>query len=144
MDNPLSNVVVGLIFIVCIAYLGYVPGQGDFFQIIIPYSVLFGSYLYLVKRCGSFRWLLTLAVVARFLLIFTVPNLSDDIYRFIWDGRSMHAGLSPYGSLPSDLVGTVDGLDTGLFELLNSPEYYSLYPPTVSYTHLTLPTILRV
>ena len=129
MDNPLSNVVVGLIFIVCIAYLGYVPGQGDFFQIIIPYSVLFGSYLYLVKRCGSFRWLLTLAVVARFLLIFTVPNLSDDIYRFIWDGRSMHAGLSPYGSLPSGLVGTVDGLDTALFELLNSPEYYSLYPP---------------
>jgi len=129
MDKPIVSAIVGLIFIVCIAYLGYVPGQGDFSQIIVPYTILFGCYLYLIQYCGSFKWLLTLAIIARFLLIFTVPNLSDDIFRFIWDGRALHAGLSPYGSLPIDIVGTVDGLDAGLFELLNSPEYYSLYPP---------------
>jgi len=129
MDKPIVSAIVGLIFIVCIAYLGYLPGQGDFSQIIVPYTILFGCYLYLIQYCGSFKWLLTLAIIARFLLIFTVPNLSDDIFRFIWDGRALHAGLSPYGSLPIDIVGTVDGLDAGLFELLNSPEYYSLYPP---------------
>ena len=129
MDKPIINGVAGLIFIACIAYLGYIPGQDDFYQIIVPYTILFGSYLYLLRECKSFRFLLTLAIVARFILIFTVPNLSDDIYRFIWDGRAIHAGLSPYGSLPSDLVGTVSGLGTELFDLLNSPEYYSLYPP---------------
>ena len=129
MDKPIINGVAGLIFIACIAYLGYIPGQDDFYQIIVPYTILFGSYLYLLRECKSFRFLLTLAIVARFILIFTVPNLSDDIYRFIWDGRAIHAGMSPYGSLPSDLVGTVSGLGTELFDLLNSPEYYSLYPP---------------
>ncbi len=129
MDKPIPNGLAGLIFIVCIAYLGYIPDQADFYKIIVPYTFLFGSYIYLVKRCRSFRFLLTLAIAARFLLIFTVPNLSDDIFRFIWDGRAIHAGLSPYGSLPVDLVGTVQGLSTELFDLLNSPEYYSLYPP---------------
>lgn len=37
----------------------------------------------------------------RLFLLFTSPTLSDDIYRYIWDGHLLNEGLNPY-SLPVD------------------------------------------
>ena len=40
---------------------------------------------------------LALAVLFRVILLFTSPpTLSDDVYRYIWDGRLMNAGINPY------------------------------------------------
>jgi hypothetical protein len=41
--------------------------------------------------------ILGLAVLFRLTLLFsTPPTLSDDVYRYIWDGRLSNAGVSPY------------------------------------------------
>jgi hypothetical protein len=60
------------------------------------------------------------------------PNLSDDYYRFIWDGLLAANGVNPYLLTPAELVDSqqiVPGINAELFQHLNSPAYPSAYPP---------------
>src|SRR5262245_25317138 len=41
------------------------------------------------------------ALVMRAMLFTTAPTLSDDVYRYLWDGRVQNAGLNPYLYPPS-------------------------------------------
>ena len=89
-------------------------------------------YILLAFQIFSIRlnYLLGVAVLLRFILIFVFPNLSDDIYRFIWDGNLIHAGYNPYSLLPSDALAlNISGNNQLLFNELNSPEYFTVYPP---------------
>ena len=36
------------------------------------------------------------AIAFRVALLFTAPTLSDDIYRYMWDGHVANNGVSPY------------------------------------------------
>lgn len=121
---------------VSMAYLAFVPSQSDFIHIIIPFSIAFGAYavIYTSPRLTSLNTLLIVAVFIRLILVFSFPHLSDDVYRFIWDGRVMHAGYSPYSHLPVDLVNVHPSLVRGLFNELNSQAYYSVYPPLAQAT----------
>ncbi|MCS3663191.1 MYXO-CTERM domain-containing protein [Salinibacter ruber] len=56
------------------------------------------------------------------------PGLTDDLYRYIWDGWLQWEGINPYRFVPSDSA-LVSYQDTSLYESLNSQEYYSIYPP---------------
>ncbi len=73
------------------------------------------------------------AILFRLLLLVAPPQLSDDYARFIWDGRLLTHGYNPYLYLPSQLLNTpvalVAGLDQSLFATLNSPDYFTVYPP---------------
>ena len=69
-------------------------------------------------------------MLMRLLLLFSFPALSDDCYRFIWDGRLLLSGTDPYKHLPSDYVARgLNGVDEALFQKLNSKSYFSVYPP---------------
>lgn len=113
--------------------LGFDTTQTDFTNIVIGYSIgflAFGLYLWLVKEqqdLSTVDWIGVIGLPV--ILVIAFPNLSDDLYRFVWDGYCVQAGISPYGELPSALVKQgVIGLDQELYSLLNSPEYYSIYP----------------
>ena len=73
------------------------------------------------------------AIGFRGLLLLAMPQLSDDVYRFVWDGRLLAHGFNPYLSLPAQILPTpvaaIAGLDPTLFGLLNSPNYFTVYPP---------------
>ncbi len=85
----------------------------------------------------SVRTLLIVAISLRCLLIFTMPNLSDDIYRFIWDGRLLTMGLNPYDFLPSEFIlNNTDAYFQFLYANLNSPDYFSVYPPFSQFVFL--------
>ena len=79
------------------------------------------------------RFLFGSAIFFRLLLLFAMPQLSDDVYRFVWDGRLLAYGYNPYLYLPNQLLNTpvasVCGLDQSLFRQLNSPDYFTVYPP---------------
>ncbi len=97
---------------------------------------LFGGYflmLFLSRKYSEWVTLLvTSALFFRVVTLFFLPNLSDDFYRFVWDGRLLIHGQNPYLSLPSQLIKEPFASDWGLGEiypLLNSPDYYSVYPP---------------
>ena len=42
-----------------------------------------------------------LMIGSRLLILFSFPLLSDDIYRFIWDGSLLHHGINPFSLTPS-------------------------------------------
>jgi hypothetical protein len=72
------------------------------------------------------------AILFRILLLPAVPNLTEDFYRFIWDGRLLNQGIDPFESVPSFYMLTgneVPGLTEQLYSKLNSPEYFTIYPP---------------
>ncbi len=123
---------LALVLLLSVSYVGYIPSQGDFNQIIIPFLIASLCYIYLTFKSANsihITWFFSLAILSRAVLLFSFPNLSDDIYRFIWDGRCLHLGISPFQYLPSEIVGKYPSLDNKLFGLLNSPNYYSIYPP---------------
>ncbi len=114
-------------------WLGYFTPRQLFGQLISLYSALFVVYFFLVKTFKNAREVIFLGVFFRLLLLLAIPALSDDFYRFVWDGRLLLKGINPYTILPADFVQTVDfhrviGERT-IFEKLNSPNYYTVYPP---------------
>lgn len=132
MNRP-SNVdgVSGWIWLTAIIFLAWVPAQDDFHLILVGIVVSFTGYFYILFRQPNipFTSLIILAVIARLAVIPTFPNLSDDVFRFIWDGRLWHLGIPPYSVLPSEVVNTHPSLSHALYEQLNSQGYYSIYPP---------------
>jgi len=133
--------IIAIIFLAMgVAYTSYIPNQNDFIQIFIGYSLAFGSYFYLMNHREriSLSFILGLAIIP----VFSVPNLSDDIYRFIWDGYCTINGLSPYQYLPREVLAfNLPGLDNILFQQLNSPDYYAIYP-TISQLFFGLATTI--
>ena len=68
----------------------------------------------------------------------SLPNLSQDFYRFIWDGRLFIKGVSPYLFIPENLINSdfntlglkisqAEQLYYGMGQLNGS--HYSNYPP---------------
>ena len=78
-------------------------------------------------------FLLASAVIFRLLLLLAMPALSDDYARFIWDGKLLLHGINPFSYLPVELMagGVISDriVDPALYQLLNSPNYYTVYPP---------------
>jgi hypothetical protein len=83
---------------------------------------------------------LGLGVLLRLMLVFSLPNFSDDIYRFIWDGRLILNGINPFDHLPSYYIENnlaIDGLTLDLYNQLNSPNYFTVYPPVNQFIFAT-------
>jgi hypothetical protein len=120
-----------VLFLASLVFLGFIPEQDDFIYIITSFAVAFSAYFYLIKGSEfSTKHLVIIAIAIRVVMIFAFPNLSDDIYRFIWDGKLLHLGENPFLYLPSEYVKTsIDPVFQELYPLLNSPDYYSIYPP---------------
>ncbi|GAB4333600.1 MAG: hypothetical protein OHK0038_09840 [Flammeovirgaceae bacterium] len=58
--------------------------------------------------------------------------LSDDYFRYLWDGSLISNGINPFLEPPVyyfQEVNRLKGIDTSLYSNLNSPQYYSVYPP---------------
>ncbi len=68
------------------------------------------------------------AALLRLGALLAPTSLSDDVHRYAWDGALVVAGENPYREIPSDhLDHSEHQVDS--YELLNSPEFYSIYPP---------------
>jgi len=113
--------------------LGYFTNRADFTQLYFLYSSAFVVYMIWHRQSAKHSILnetLAAAMVLRLSLLFYLPNLSDDFYRFVWDGRLSAQGINPFHYLPSSLINSsIANVDTAIFEKLNSPEYYTIYPP---------------
>ena len=72
-------------------------------------------------------FLLLCAGVFRVTLLFRAPDLSDDVYRYVWDGRVAAAGISPYAFAPDDP--RVEGMFPELRARVAHRDLRSVYPP---------------
>lgn len=122
-----------LIFLaLMVIYLGYwVPREQTLF-LLSGFGIAFAAFMVFLKKSQQedvdlgYFW----GVLLRVLLIASLPKLSDDVFRFIWDGRLILNFEDPYKYLPAHYLGQgLSGIDSALFEKLNSKEYFSIYPP---------------
>ncbi len=74
-------------------------------------------------------WVLAVAIVLRLILFPLPPVLSDDVYRYLWDGMLTTEGVNPFAHRPADPA-LARFHDTAMFPLLNSREFFSVYPPS--------------
>lgn len=86
-------------------------------------------YLGETRAMGWSPWVIIVGAVAfRLMFLFRPPELSDDIYRYLWDGLTILHGTNPYALAPAD----AKLFDTGSATLLshvNHPHLVTLYPP---------------
>ncbi len=69
------------------------------------------------------------AVLFRLSLLFSPPYLSDDIYRYVWDGRVQAASINPYRHIPAD-QSLAKLRDTAIYQKINRRDYaHTIYPP---------------
>lgn len=113
-------------------FLGYFVERSDSFTLILSYSFLFLIYLWSWLKSETafdYRFWILAAVAFRCSLLFSTPQLSDDFYRYIWDGRMWIHGINAFSLIPSEVVKFgIPGLDLELFDQLNSKEYITVYP----------------
>jgi hypothetical protein len=67
------------------------------------------------------------AILFRALLVPLRPVLSDDMYRYIWDGRVLLAGINPYRYPP--IAPELQFLRNALWPLINHSNLPTIYPP---------------
>ena len=77
-----------------------------FLPLALAQSAVYLAAVWLVWSGGSSRRLVigiaAVALLMRLPLVFTPPYLSSDVYRYVWDGRVLAAGINPYRYVPAD------------------------------------------
>ena len=119
--------------------IGYLFVRTQSGELILSFGVLFLIYGLIISQKWNELWVrrwLWIALGFRLLFLLGIPVLSDDYFRFIWDGRLLAAGYNPYLYLPSALIDSsiaADAqLDRVLFEGMNSPHYFYCVSPIES------------
>ncbi len=131
-----GNLLIGLLLaasLVLYLLLGYEVQRDDLVALWSCYAGLFAAWFLLLRlgQARHLRLLLISAVLFRLVLAFGLPLLSDDFYRFVWDGRLSAQGENPFAELPEERLSRSpdDPALAELYPLLNSPRYYTVYPP---------------
>jgi hypothetical protein len=69
----------------------------DYIKLIGLYVALFFLFYKLIQiNKNNFKFLVCIAFLFRAVFLLAIPNLSQDFYRFIWDGRMLLEGINPY------------------------------------------------
>jgi len=127
-----------LIFISALLYfyIGYVLDRSNFSILIVAFSVLFIVYYLQVKRAenNSIFGFQLVGILLRLIFLLSIPKLSDDYFRFIWDGHLLSNGLNPFHALPTDVALDFTNKDA-LLDGMNSPNYYTVYPPLAQWIY---------
>lgn len=144
-SNTTKSYFLLIVSILIYGYIGYGLERTEFVSLVILYSFLFLLTYQIIKlQKGSrnkvelsetnFTFLIGTALLTRLTFIVALPNLSQDYFRFIWDGRLILRGLNPYLHLPKDLIAIPVFELSQAQELINgmgtlSASHYSNYPP---------------
>ncbi|WP_233487118.1 mannosyltransferase [Tenacibaculum sp. E3R01] len=113
----------------------YLLERTSFYKLLFLWISLFSCSYYLYRsRITDFSFLVYISILFRFIFLFSDPNLSQDFYRFIWDGRMLLEGYNPYLSLPETFIEQRNYPINQTVELYNgmgamNGSHYTNYPP---------------
>ncbi len=134
--RSLSTGFVVAFLVSCGSYLaiGYWIDRSQSAWLIGCYTLLFFCYFYFFKSKES-NIIIIVAVIFRLILIVSIPALSTDFYRFLWDGELVASGINPYVYPPDHYFNNdLSAYLTEVYNLLSYTIYHSMYPP---FTQLT-------
>lgn len=121
------------------AIFGYDLQRADSLKLISLYAALFFLCYKLIQfEKLNLKFMIASGLLLRCVLLLALPNLSQDFYRFIWDGKLMLEGLNPYIMSPDQWMAQGGApieasaeLHRGMGAL--SARNYSNYPPINQY-----------
>lgn len=164
MRAQLENKVIllsGSFLLLCLLYytFGFLLHRSQTVMLLLSYAglwLLSWPWLNTSKSASKNpvkHWKIDLLVglLFRVLLLFSWPNLSQDVYRFLWDGALFAQGISPYLYLPADIASLQHFSEISIpnsEQLLNamgvlSAGNYSNYPP-IKQLIFALPHFLNI
>ncbi len=118
----------------------YVP---EFIALMLLAGALYLAAVYVVQRyrCGPAGLLVILAATVVFRLFFLSlsPTLSNDVYRYQWEGRIVRAGIDPYDVYPA-----MPGLrwaENSAHPIKTGRTVPTLYPPLTEAAYASVGTI---
>ncbi|MGE5364616.1 MAG: hypothetical protein ACM3SM_10830 [Bacteroidota bacterium] len=125
-----------------LVYLWFYAGTPSrierYFWISVITSVMYLIIVILLRRDTGlqsrylFYVLLFFGILYRITLLPVPPTASDDIYRYIWDGKVQLNGISPYRYAPSD--SHLNHLHSDMLPAkMNYKNMKSIYPPVAQY-----------
>jgi alpha-1,6-mannosyltransferase len=138
-QKAIPLIVFTLLSLAAYIWIGYGTPRSDFSQLTILFGFLSTFYILALYRKVfniGFPLILGSAMLLRLSLMFMTPNLTDDYFRFIWDGLLFTHGYNPYLLIPSEFIHSshaVAGLTDSLYAGLNSASYYTAYPPVCEF-----------
>ncbi len=114
-QSYILTIIIGFLYF----FFAYKLERTSFTTVFLLYISLFSfSFLLYKNRKEHFSFLLWSGILFRFIFIIAIPNLSQDFYRFIWDGRLLFEGLNPYLSTPENFI------NQAIFPIENARELY--------------------
>ena len=117
-----------------------VSGIRFFMKVAFVQSAIYLIAAWIVTRARSSNSTLLIAIVFAVLfrvsIVFAPPYLSDDIYRYIWDGRVQAAGINPYRYIPA-APELAQLRDDSIYPKINRRDYaHTIYPPVAQFVFL--------
>jgi alpha-1,6-mannosyltransferase len=129
---------LSLLFYIAIAYgierQETLPLFACYFAVFLLYMHITMKHKAIEER--ELKFWIGAAVIFRASLLFAIPALSDDFYRFVWDGRLLAAGYHPFAEVPSYYMSqpvSIPGIDAALYNRLNATETFTVYPPVAQF-----------
>lgn len=118
---------------------------GWFIRLAFAQGALCAAAAWIVWRAPAARSTLALVVVFaalfRLSVLFVTPLLSDDLYRYVWDGRVQASGTNPYRHIPADPA-LAPLRDEAIYPRINRRDYApTIYPPVAQMIFFTLTRI---
>lgn len=140
--NPFRTAILALFLLIIYVILGYFVPRENSLYFLLLYASSWGLTYTLLKSCptASIFWL---GLLFRLVFIVALPWLSQDFYRFIWDGLLLQNELNPYAFSPNELIKSDalfdSPLKSNIYEGMGalSAQHYSNYPPVNQLGFLT-------
>ncbi|HET7712856.1 MAG TPA: hypothetical protein VFL80_13060 [Thermoanaerobaculia bacterium] len=104
------------------------------------YGVSAAIWVFVRGAGAPLRTCLLIAIALRLTVVAAPPLLSGDAYRYLWDGKVLRSGVSPYRYAPADP--TLSGLRESWHSSINHPEIPTIYPPLAQWLFAATPSLL--
>lgn len=135
----------GVVELLFLALLGWWPGPGVPFPGLLLFAGALGAYAVAggvgARSAGAASPVVAwgFAVAFRLALLPLTPELSDDIYRYLWDGHVQLQGINPYLHAPSDPA--LLEIRTPWHGQINHPDVSTIYPPLAQIAFLAVAAV---
>lgn len=129
---PILFAIVSIAFYAAFAYDLV---RTDFVKLFMLFAASFFLCYKLIQfEKWNFKFLLVIGILFRLAFLIAEPNLSQDFYRFIWDGELIKNGVNPYLYTPDQIMeqgklvfSNMNELHAGMSTL--NARHFSNYPP---------------